>query len=245
MQTAQAQRNCVLEGSMSEMAVEAENLHKSYVLGATAVGALRGVDLIVRRGEFVALMGPSGCGKTTLLNLIGALDLPSRGSLKVDGVDLSRLSENQLADLRRDRIGVVFQFYNLIPTLTACENVEIPMQFKGTGRRQRRARALSLLERVGLKDRADHKPAELSGGEQQRVSIARSLANEPALVLLDEPTGDLDSATGEEIIALLRDLNTRERVTVVIATHDCAIAEKSSRIVRLRDGRIESEGEKS
>ncbi len=222
-------------------AVQAENLHKSYVLGATAIGALRGVDLIVQRGEFVALMGPSGCGKTTLLNLIGATDLPSRGSLRVDGVELSGLSDDQLADLRRDRIGIVFQFYNLIPTLTARENIEIPMQFKGTAAALRRERALALLARVGLKDRAEHKPSELSGGEQQRVSIARALANQPALVLLDEPTGDLDGATGREIIALLRDLNGREGVTLVIATHDASIAEQSSRIVRLRDGRIEGE----
>ncbi|MBM3880753.1 MAG: ABC transporter ATP-binding protein [Verrucomicrobia bacterium] len=226
---------------MSIIAVQAVNLHKSYVLGSTAVGALRGVDLTVARGEFVALMGPSGCGKTTLLNLVGALDLPSRGTLRVDGVALEVLSEDQLADLRRDRIGVVFQFYNLIPTLSARENIEMPMQFRGTSRRQRRERALALLESVGLKDRADHKPAELSGGEQQRVSIARALANEPALVLLDEPTGDLDSVTSGEIMALLRGLNQREQVTLLVATHDLAIAEASSRIVRLRDGRVESD----
>ncbi|MEI7731873.1 MAG: ABC transporter ATP-binding protein [Verrucomicrobiota bacterium] len=225
---------------MSEIAVQAENIHKSYVLGATAVGALRGVDLSVMRGEFVALMGPSGCGKTTLLNLIGALDTPSRGTLRVDGVALETLSEDQLADLRRDRIGVVFQFYNLIPTLSARENIEIPMQFKGLDRERRRERSLALLARVGLKDRAEHKPAELSGGEQQRVSIARALANQPALVLLDEPTGDLDSATGKEIMALLRDLNQQEKVTMVVATHDNLIAEASSRVVRLRDGRIDA-----
>lgn len=222
-------------------AVQAENLHKSYLLGATAIGALRGVDLTVRRGEFVALMGPSGCGKTTLLNLIGATDVASRGSLHVDGVELGRLSDDQLADLRRDRIGIVFQFFNLIPTLTARENVEIPLQFKGTRPAERRQRALELLARVGLGDRAEHKPSELSGGEQQRVSIARALANRPALVLLDEPTGDLDSATGREILALLRDLNQREGVTLVIATHDESIAAQSSRTVRLRDGRIESD----
>lgn len=224
---------------MDNIAVQAENLHKSYVLGNAAVGALRGVDLLIRREEFVALMGPSGCGKTTLLNLIGAIDLPSRGTLLVDGVDLRSLSEDQLADLRRDRIGMVFQFYNLIPTLTARENVEVPMQFKGIGRRHRRERALSLLERVGLKDRAEHNPAELSGGEQQRVAIARSLANQPALVLLDEPTGDLDSTTGQEIIQLLRDLNQHDKLTFIIATHDTSIAEKSSRILRLHDGRLE------
>ena len=225
---------------MSENTVEAANVHKSYLLGATAVGALRGVDLVVRRGEFVALMGPSGCGKTTLLNIIGAIDLPSRGTVRIEGVDLQGLSDDRLADLRRDRLGMVFQFYNLIPTLTACENVEVPMQFKGVRASARRSRALELLARVGLKDRADHKPSELSGGEQQRVSIARALANEPAMVLLDEPTGDLDSATGGEVIALLRDLNQREQVTMVIATHDRSIAERSSRIVRLRDGKVEA-----
>jgi putative ABC transport system ATP-binding protein len=228
---------------MSDIAVKAENLHKSYLLGDAAVGALRGVDLVVHREEFVSIMGPSGCGKTTLLNLIGAIDLPSRGSLQIDGVDLMSLSDDQLSDLRRDRIGVVFQFYNLIPTLTARENVEIPMQFKGAGRVARRERALALLDRVGLRDRAEHTPSELSGGEQQRVAIARSLANQPALVLLDEPTGDLDSATGGEIIRLLHDLNTKERVTFIIATHDPSIAAHSSRVIRLRDGRVEQTGQ--
>jgi putative ABC transport system ATP-binding protein len=203
------------------------------------------VDLAIGAGEFVSLMGPSGCGKTTLLNLMGALDTPSRGTLRVEGVALESLTEDQLADLRRDRIGLVFQFYNLIPTLSARENIEIPMQFKGIDRRERRERALRLLERIGLKDRAEHKPAELSGGEQQRVSIARALANQPALVLLDEPTGDLDSATGREIMALLRDLNEREKVTLVVATHDVLIAESSSRIIQLRDGRVESDSQKA
>ncbi len=226
---------------MSVMAVRAENLHKSYLLGATAVGALRGLDLEIEAGEFVAFMGPSGCGKTTLLNLIGAIDTPSRGHLRVDDIPLETLSEDQLSDLRRDRIGVVFQFYNLLPTLSARENVELPMQFKGTGKRQRLARALWLLERVGLKDRAEHKPAELSGGEQQRVSIARALANEPALVLLDEPTGDLDTATGQEIMSLLQDLNRREKVTLLVATHDALIAQASSRVICLRDGKIQSD----
>lgn len=225
---------------MSDITVEATNVHKSYLLGATAVGALRGVGLTVARGEFVALMGPSGCGKTTLLNIIGAIDLPSRGTVKIEGIDLQGLSDDRLADLRRDRLGMVFQFYNLIPTLTARENVEVPMQFKGVRAAARRSRAFELLERVGLRDRADHKPSELSGGEQQRVSIARALANEPALVLLDEPTGDLDSATGTEVIGLLRDLNRREQVTMIIATHDRSIAEQSMRIVRLRDGKVEA-----
>lgn len=219
--------------------VQIRDLTKTYERGKERIEVLHHINLDIPHGDFVALMGPSGSGKTTLLNLIGAIDLPSRGTVRVEGVDLQQLSEDQLADLRRDRIGMVFQFYNLIPTLTARENVEIPMQFKGVATAPRRARALELLERVGLKDRADHQPSELSGGEQQRVSIARALANRPALVLLDEPTGDLDSATGEEVITLLQDLNRREQVTMVIATHDRSIAERSARIVRLRDGRIE------
>lgn len=226
---------------MSSIAVHAENVHKSYVLGATAVGALRGVTLTVERGEFLALMGPSGCGKTTLLNLIGAIDSPSRGSLRVDDVQLETLSEDQLATLRRDRIGVVFQFFNLLPILSARENVELPMQLRRAPKAERTERALWLLDRVGLKDRAEHKPSELSGGEQQRVSIARALANRPALVLLDEPTGDLDSQTGREIMSLLRDLNRNEQVTMVVATHDPVVAEVCSRVVRLRDGRVEPE----
>jgi putative ABC transport system ATP-binding protein len=187
-------------------------------------------------------MGPSGCGKTTLLNLIGGIDLPSRGSVWVDGVEITKLGDDALADLRRDRLGYVFQFYNLIPTLTARENVETPMQFKGRSRKDRRERAESLLRRVGLADRADHKPPELSGGEQQRVAIARALANDPALVLLDEPTGDLDSATGDEILKLLGGLNRDEKATLMVATHDPKVARASSRVVRIRDGKVESDG---
>jgi len=222
-------------------AVRAENLHKSFVLGASAVGALRGVDFSVSRGEFVAVMGPSGCGKTTLLNLVGGIDVPSRGSVWVDGVEISRLSDDELTALRRDRLGYVFQFYNLIPTLTARENIETPMQFGGKSRAERRERASALLARVGLGDRADHKPSELSGGEQQRVAIARALANDPAIVLLDEPTGDLDSATGKEILGLLTKLNREEKVTLMVATHDAAVAAICSRVVKLRDGKIESD----
>jgi putative ABC transport system ATP-binding protein len=227
---------------MTEPAVQAENLHKSYVLGTAAVGALRGVDLVVHREEFVSLMGPSGCGKTTLLNLIGAIDLPSRGTLRVDGVDLARLSEDQLSDLRRDRIGMVFQFYNLIPTLTARENVEIPMQFQGVNRRERSERALALLDRVGLKDRAGHKPAELSGGEQQRVAIARALANGPRLLLADEPTGNLDSTTAAAVMDLLAELHGGQGMTIVLVTHDPYVASRTERLVRMKDGRIVADG---
>jgi len=230
---------------MPETAVEVENLHKSYVLGPAAVAALRGIDLSVEKGDFVAITGPSGCGKTTLLNLIGGIDFPSRGSVYVDGIDLLSLSGDRLADLRRDRIGFVFQFYNLIPTLTARENVEIPMQFQGAKPSKRREKSMLLLERVGLKDRADHKPSELSGGEQQRVAIARALINEPTLVLLDEPTGDLDTATGEDIMNLLRNLNEQEKVTMVVASHDPAVAEASTRVIWLRDGKVEKDSKAS
>jgi putative ABC transport system ATP-binding protein len=221
-------------------AVRAENLNKAYVLGANAVGALRGVDISVERGEFVAVMGPSGCGKTTLLNLVGGIDVPSRGSVWVEGIEITKLSDDELTDLRRDKMGYVFQFYNLIPTLTARENIETPMQFGGRSKSERRERASSLLSRVGLADRADHKPAELSGGEQQRVAIARALANQPAIVLLDEPTGDLDSATGREILALLQQLNREEKVTLLVATHDAAVAAVCTRVIRLRDGKVEN-----
>jgi putative ABC transport system ATP-binding protein len=226
---------------MTPNAVVALNLHKSFLLGSTAVGALRGLDLAVPRGQFLAIMGPSGCGKSTLLNIIGAIDTPSRGQIEVDGTDLSRLSDDQLADLRRDRLGYVFQFYNLIPTLTARENVEVPLQFAGRSKAERRDRAVQLLKRVGLADRADHRPSELSGGEQQRVAIARALANAPTLVLLDEPTGDLDSTTGREIMALLQALSAEEKVTLIVATHDPMVAGMAQRVVRLRDGRIESD----
>ncbi len=226
---------------MNDHAVVTSNVQKSFLLGATAVGALRGVDLQIPRGQFVAIMGPSGCGKSTLLNLLGAIDVPSRGEIHIDGTELSRLSDDGLADLRRDRIGYVFQFYNLIPTLTARENIEVPLHFAGKSASERRERAMQLLERVGLRDRADHRPSELSGGEQQRVAIARALANKPTLVLLDEPTGDLDSTTGKEIMTLLQNVSVEEKVTLVVATHDAMVASMAQRVVKLRDGRIESD----
>ena len=215
-----------------------ENVHKTYLLGTNAVSALRGVDLKVLKGEFVGLMGPSGCGKTTLLNLIGGLDYPTRGKIYLDGQDMSKLNENQLADLRRDNIGYVFQFYNLLPLLTALENVMIPLHFQGTlSKRAKTKKAMELLKLVKLDERAHHTPAELSGGEQQRVAIARAFANDPEVVLLDEPTGDLDSKTGIEILNLLRDLN-RKGATFIAATHDAAVSEYCSRIVHIRDGKI-------
>ncbi|UYP47875.1 Vitamin B12 import ATP-binding protein BtuD [Candidatus Lokiarchaeum ossiferum] len=215
-----------------------EGVHKTYLLGATAVPALRGIDLKIKPGEFTGLMGPSGCGKTTLLNLIGGLDYPTRGKIYLDGQDMSRLNENQLADLRRDKIGYVFQFYNLLPLLSALENVMIPLHFQGTlSKRARKRKAMELLKLVKLDERAHHTPSELSGGEQQRVAIARAFANDPSIVMLDEPTGDLDSKTGIEILNLLRDLN-RKGATFIAATHDAAVSEYCTRIVHIRDGKI-------
>jgi putative ABC transport system ATP-binding protein len=228
----------VRDEAASAYKIRVVGLHKTYLLGTNAVPALRGVDLDIRAGEFVALMGPSGCGKTTLLNLIGGLDYPSRGHIYLDGVDMSTLSENQLADLRRDKIGYVFQFYNLLPLLTAVENVMIPLHFQGRlSKRARKRKAMELLKLVKLDERAEHTPSELSGGEQQRVAIARAFANDPSIVLLDEPTGDLDSKTGIEILNLLRDLN-RKGATFIAATHDAAVTEYTTRVVHIRDGRI-------
>ncbi|MHA1601895.1 MAG: ABC transporter ATP-binding protein [Promethearchaeota archaeon] len=215
-----------------------ENVYKTYLLGTNAVPALRGVDLRIKPGEFIGLMGPSGCGKTTLLNLVGGLDQATRGKIYLDGRDMSRLNENQLADLRRDKIGYVFQFYNLLPLLTAVENVMIPLHFQATlSKRARKRKALELLKLVHLDERAHHTPSELSGGEQQRVAIARAFANDPSIVLLDEPTGDLDSKSGIEILNLLRDLN-RKGATFIAATHDATVSEYCTRILHIRDGKI-------
>ncbi|MBD3188258.1 ATP-binding cassette domain-containing protein [Candidatus Bathyarchaeota archaeon] len=214
------------------------NLHKTYLLGANAVAALRGVDLEIMKQEFVTIMGPSGCGKTTLLNLLGGLDYPTRGKVFLEDRDLTRFSDNELADLRRDRIGYVFQFYNLLPLMSALENVMIPLHFKGVlSTQQKKKRAMSLLSMVGLADRAKHTPSELSGGEQQRVAIARALANNPALILLDEPTGDLDSKTSREVLQLIRDLNDKG-ATFVASTHDKRVPLFARRNLDILDGRL-------
>jgi len=222
-------------------AVEIEDLEKTYILGPHAVPALRGVALRIEPGEFVAVMGPSGCGKTTLLNMIGLLDTPTRGTVRIGGKEISSLSDNERADLRRDSLGFVFQFYNLLPMLTAFENVEIPLNFKGLDRANRKVRADEMLARVGLAGRAHHLPAELSGGEQQRVTIARALANRPSIVLLDEPTGDLDSKTGAEIMDLVFRLNREEKTTFVMVTHDRVLALRADRILTMQDGKIVGE----
>jgi len=221
----------------------AENLHKTYLLGTTAVAALRGVDLVIDKGNFIDIMGPSGSGKTTLLNLIGGLDTPTRGKIFLEGRNISMLGDNHLAEIRRERIGFVFQFYNLLPQMTAMENVMVPLHFSGKlSRRGKRKKSLDLLRLVGLEDRAHHAPSELSGGEQQRVAIARAFANDPAIVILDEPTGDLDSKTGVMVLNLLRDLN-RRGATFIAVSHDAAVSEFATRVFHMRDGKLTYEGE--
>jgi putative ABC transport system ATP-binding protein len=218
-----------------------ENVHKSYLMGKEAVPALRGVSLEVRRGEMVCLMGPSGSGKTTLLNIIGGLDEPGRGHVTIDGDAVVSMSEEQLARLRLEKIGFVFQTFNLLNSFTALENVEVPMVLLGSVRRaERRERARTLLEAVGLSDRMEHFPSELSGGQQQRVAVARALANDPMIVIGDEMTGDLDSQTGFEIMALVRELNRREGKTVIYVTHDPRMADFADYTIHLLDGVVVS-----
>jgi putative ABC transport system ATP-binding protein len=217
--------------------VEAVNLKKTYMLGKVPVNALQGVNLKVEGGDFLAILGPSGSGTSTLLNLVGVLDKPTEGKMLIEGVDVSTLNDNQLTDLRR-RIGFVFQFFNLIPRFTARENVELSMSIADISRNERRKRAEDLLETVGLKERMNHKPIELSGGEQQRVAISRALANNPRFLLMDEPTGNIDSKTANEIIGLVKKLNEEKGVTIIMVTHDQRLAQVTKRIVQMSDGVI-------
>jgi putative ABC transport system ATP-binding protein len=216
--------------------VEAVDLKKTYMLGKVPVEALRGVNLKVEKGDFVAVLGPSGSGKSTLLNLIGALDKPTSGTLLINGVDVSKLNDSQLADLRL-KVGFVFQFFNLIPRFIAIDNVELSMSIANVSRSERRKRAMELLETVGLKDRMKHKPAELSGGQQQRVAIARALANNPSFLLLDEPTGNIDSKTAHEVMDIIKKLNAKG-VTIILVTHDQHLAREAKRTVQMLDGKI-------
>jgi putative ABC transport system ATP-binding protein len=220
--------------------IELEDLEKQYMMGNVPVDALCGVNLSVGRGEFIAILGPSGSGKSTMLNLIGALDKPTKGIVRIDGVNLVTLGDSELAKIRQ-RIGFVFQFFNLIPRLTARESVELPLTIQGISRNERRKRAEQLLETVGLKDRIEHKPAELSGGERQRVAIARALANNPDFLLLDEPTGNIDSKTANELMTLICDINKKKNVTMIMITHDENIAKYASRQIHLLDGKIVKE----
>lgn len=217
--------------------LETKGLKKNYYIGRKiVVPALRGINLKIYEGEFVAILGPSGSGKTTLLNMLGLLDRPTGGKIYIDGVDVSNLSDSQLSEIRLRKIGFVFQYYNLVPILTALENVELPMTLAGVPKKERIRRAKDLLKAVGLEKFMDHKPNELSGGQQQRVAMARALANNPSIVLADEPTGNLDTQTSKEIIALMKRINIKNGTTFVIVTHDVEVAQEAGRILQIRDG---------
>ncbi len=218
--------------------VEIVNLTKTYVLGEIKIYALRKIKLKIDRGEILGIMGPSGSGKTTLLNLIGTLDKPDSGQIYIDGVDISSLNENELVNLRRKIIGYIFQFYNLIPILNALDNVCLPLLLAGVKKEKRERRAKETLELVGLKNRMNHKPDELSGGEQQRVAIARALVNNPSLILADEPTGDLDEETGIEILKEMKRIMEQEKRTLVIVTHDPIVTKYTTRLLNLKDGQL-------
>jgi putative ABC transport system ATP-binding protein len=229
---------------MNEWVIEAQKITKTYQMGEVEVHALRGVSLRVKRSEVLSIMGPSGSGKTTLMNILGALDRPSRGSYLLDGEDVSGLHDDQLAAIRNRKVGFVFQTFNLLGRQTALSNVALPMRYAGVTR-GRRKRAQEALEAVGLGDRIRHRPAELSGGEQQRVAIARALVNDPAFILADEPTGNLDTKSGDEVMDILLNLNKEHGTTLLFVTHDPEVAERTQRIVRLRDGLIENDNRAS
>jgi putative ABC transport system ATP-binding protein len=220
--------------------IDLRQVSKTYGHGKLEVTALTAVDLVVERGEFVAIMGPSGSGKSTLMNIVGCLDVPTRGRFSLDGVDVRTLDEAALAQVRLRKIGFVFQSFNLIPRTSALSNVELPLTYAGVKPKERRQRALAALEAVGLADRADHGPSELSGGQQQRAAVARALVSDPALLLADEPTGNLDSASTAEVMGLFARLNAEGR-TVVVITHEDEMASYATRVVRLRDGRVVSD----
>jgi len=218
--------------------IETKDIKKDYLLGETVVHALRGVDLTVDRGEFVAIWGPSGSGKTTLLNLIGAIDEPSSGQLFIEGQEVALLSDNRRTELRNGSIGFIFQGFNLIAVLSALENVMLPLEIKGTSLSEARDKALGRLDEVGLSDYVRHRPDKMSGGQQQRVAIARALVTNPSLVIADEPTANLDSDTSRSIIGLMRSLNEKEKTTFIFSTHDQRLLDRVGRLVRLEDGRI-------
>jgi len=223
----------------NQATIQIQDITKVYHLGQVSVHALRGVTLTVHKGELVAIMGPSGSGKSTLMNIIGCLDQPTSGSYLLDGTEVSRLNDNQLATIRNHKIGFVFQTFNLLPRMAALDQVELPMLYAGGD--HRRERALAALAAVGLADRVRHKPTELSGGEQQRVAIARALVSNPSIILADEPTGNLDTRSSEEIMSIFQKLNAEQGITIVFVTHEADIAAHTRRIIHIRDGRITSD----
>ena len=231
-------------GTLTRPIVELSDLRKTYRLGSMTVEALRGVNLRIDEGEYVAIIGPSGSGKSTLMHILGCLDLATSGVYELDGVDVSEMNETGLAHVRNRRVGFVFQQFNLLSRLPAWRNVELPLIYAGVGRAERRERAIASLARVNLGDRVDHRPNELSGGQQQRVAVARALVNEPSLVLADEPTGNLDSSSAADVLGLLGELNAAGR-TVVLITHDVETAHRAQRIVRIKDGEIQSDAKTS
>lgn len=223
-------------GNVSDAIISAQGVIKTYDTGKVTVQALRGVDLSVKRGDMVAIMGPSGCGKTTLLNCLSGLDTIDKGQILIDNRELANLSDDERTEFRAQHMGFIFQFYNLLPVLSAVENVELPLLVSGTKPREARERAMEILKRVGLDQHAHHRPAELSGGQRQRVTIARALVNKPAIVWADEPTGDLDSETADDIMNLMLELNRTQGQTFVIVTHDPRIGGMTNRIIRMKDG---------
>jgi len=221
--------------------IELVDVWKTYHLGKTSLDALKNISLKINKGDFLAIMGPSGSGKSTAMNVIGCLDMPTRGKVFLEGHDVSKLSENELARIRGKKIGFVFQLFNLLPTLTSLENIMLPMIFQDIPREEREKKAHELLEIIGLRERANHRPNELSGGEQQRIAIARSLANSPSIILADEPTGNLDSRTGQTIMDMLVNLHKKQNKTIVVVTHDVRIAKYAKRVINLIDGSIASD----
>ena len=229
------------EMKMTKNIVEAKDLTKTYQMGDVEVHALRGLSISIKQGEVLAIMGPSGSGKSTLMNILGCLDQPTQGKYLLNGQNVAKLDRNALADVRNKEVGFVFQSYNLLARSTALANVMLPLRYRRNGHELPQKKAEELLERVGLQDRMRHKPYELSGGQQQRVAIARALVNDPAIVLADEPTGNLDSRSGEEIMELLLELNQEKGVTLILVTHDAGVASRALRTVHLLDGRVDNE----
>jgi putative ABC transport system ATP-binding protein len=223
---------------LMDKVIELKNVEKEYDLESCKLQVLKSINLGIKRSEMVSIMGPSGSGKSTMLHMLGCLDRPTRGKVIIDGIDVSKLNDDDLAKIRREKIGFIFQFFYLLPSLTALRNVELPMTFLGYDSKTKEKRAKELLNMVGLEGRINHRPSQLSGGESQRVAIARSLANNPQIILADEPTGNLDSKSGKEVMDILKKLNKENKVTFIIVTHDPLIAKQTDRVIRLKDGKI-------